>query len=84
MFEDIIKTELSKKDIDKPDLVRDVEPYASWDAMEYHAAKPHIIRAGFERALSSMGINVSINFELLDKLEDEPVPRWCFHIKLKD
>ncbi len=87
MFEDILEVETSKKDpnkLHKPRIVADMDTYASWDAMEHHAVKPHIIRRGFEKAFESIGINVSIAFELLDKREGEEAPRWCFHLKLKD
>ncbi len=87
MFEDILEVKTSKKDLNKPHklhIVEDVNTCASWDAMEHHAVKPHIIRRGFEKAFESIGIDVSITFELLDKREGEEAPRWCFHLKLKD
>ncbi len=84
MFEDIFEVKTSKKDSNGSSKSYIIGATSSWDAMDYHAIKPHIIRRGFEKAFESMGINVSISFELLDKREYELAPRWCFTVKLED
>ncbi len=83
MFEDIIGVETEEKDPDKPYLVRVSQTYSSWNAME-HFIRGDLIARGFEKALASIGIEMAIDFKLMDKRKGEKSPRWYFSLRLED